>query len=407
MHEKMNIESQYRKIYRSASYHSFDMELTVPCALFCAILFLILGILYITPAGITGLYRPIFIFFSLFSIFRRYPLRSARWSLASAVYFAGIFICNRITGTTTVEFISQELFIIFFVIASGHIWSKREINLMLHSLMIACVLLAIIVLFSNSLFLHTGAQQRIRYLNASVNRNAIAFALVPGAIASMLKLIYSDNNVNYLLEQIFWVAVYVLCSYCVFAIGCRSAFYSMCLGTGCLIWERVRKKQSPAEKMIKELLFIIMLIVGTRLLISTAAGSYNGRLFRWEETGREDLWEKALILIRQKPLFGGGYDYWKSSGTTLGTHNTFLTYMLIGGVIALFFLVGYIISFLFEVLKTNSLIPLAFFAEAIFHMYTESSMDYYAYIPLIFSVILVNYLTYQGNIQDLLAHSND
>lgn len=399
----MNTQIQDRAAY-NASQNPFNRELTVPCVLFCAILFMILGVLPVTPDRIVGLYRPIFIFFSVFSVFRCYPLHSGKWQVASIVYFAIVFIFNNFTRSATVSFISQELFILFFLLASEHVWSKREINLMLNVLTVACALQALIVLLSNSLLLHAGSHQHLQYINTVVNRNSVAFALVPGAIASLLKLVYSEDSLRLFIMRPFWILVFLLCSYDVFAIGCRSAFYALCLGIGVLIWERVRKSKSPAEKLIKELLLAIIIIIVIRGLIVIASGSYSERLFRWEDSGRDILWDKALEMIRQKPLFGGGYDYWESSGMSLGTHNTFISFMLVGGVLACFFLVGYLISFLFEIIKTNSFIPMAFFMEAFLHMCSESTMDYYAYIPLIFSVILVKYFAYQGTIQDLFAN---
>ena len=399
----MRTEAQYEEIYGNRPDRLYDRELTVPCVALCAILILILGVLYISPDGITGLYRPAFIFITMFSIIRTYPLRSARWQIALAIYFAIIFICNNITQSSAMMFVSHELFIVFFLLSSEHIWSRREIGLLLDILIFACTLQAGIVLFSNSLLLHAGGQQHINYLWTSFNRNPVAFAIVPGAIASLLKLIYCEKGGVAVLSRLYLFLAFLLCAYDVFAIGCRSAFYSMCLGAGCIIWERVSESKTQAEKLIKEILIIICVLIGANILFVVASDAYSSRLFRWEESGREEIWDIALELIKKKPIFGGGYDYWENSNMKLGTHNTYRSYMLDGGVVTLVFVIGHLIALLFEIKETESIIPLAFLAETVFHMFTESGMDYYAYLPLIFSVIIARYLQYQGSIQDLFA----
>ena len=380
-----------------------DRVFTVPCVALCTILFLILGVVYITPDGITGLYRPVFIFITMFSIHRSYPLRSAKWQIAIAICYAVIFICNNITQSATVTLVSHELFILFFILSSGRIWSRREISILLDVLILSCVLQAVIVLMSNSLLLHAGGQQHIKYLWTFTNRNSSAFAIVPGAIASLLKLIYSEKGGAFILSKVYWFLAFLLCAYDVFAMGCRSAFYSMCLGLGCIVWERVNESKTQAERLIKRILIVVCVFIGANILINVASDAYSSRLFRWEESGREEIWDIAIELIRKKPIFGGGYDYWENSGITLGTHNAFLSYMLEGGVVILVFVIGHLIALLFEIKETRSIVPFAFLAETIFHMFTESGMDYYAYLPLIFSVIIARYLQYQGNIQDLFA----
>ena len=369
----------------------------------CTILFLILGILNITPDGITGLYRPAFIFIASFSLFRSYPLRSAKWQIALVAHTAVIFVCNNITNSATVTFISSELFILFFLMASERIWSRREIGLLLDFLIFSCTLQAGIVLFSNSLLLRAGGQQHLNYLWVSSNRNSFAFAIVPGAIASLLKLIYSKKNWRNTLPRLYWTLAFILCAYDVFAIGCRSAFYSMCFGIGCIVWDRVNESKTPAEKLIKEILIIVCVLIVLNIMYLVASGTYSSRLFAWEESGREKIWDAAWDLIEKKPIFGGGYDYWKNSNMHIGTHNTFLTYMLEGGVLICIWVVGHLLNLLYEIKETRSIVPLAFMAETILHMYTESGMDYYAYLPLIFTVIIARYLQYKGSIRDLFS----
>lgn len=397
----MEAEINYKEAEIRRIRSRYDRELTLPCMILCALLFLVLGVLPITPGGITIFYRPVFIFFASFTLYRSYPLRSSRWQIALAVYFFLIFFFNHFSGHAAESFISHELFILFFIMASSRIWSRREINLLLDTLIAACDIQAAVVLFSNALLLHAGGQQHINYLWISTNRNPIAFAIVPGAVASLMKLVFSKGGFKNVMNRTFWIFSFLLCSYDVFAIGCRSAFYSLCLGIACIIWERVRRTRNRAEKFIQELMIVILVITGISILMRIASGAYSERLFSLEDSGRKGIWEDAMELIREKPLFGGGYDYWGSAGYRLGTHNTFITYLLEGGVVAALIAGTHLLFLGLEVLEAGFFIPFAFLVETLLHMFTESGMDYYAYLPMTICLILTNYFKYQGSIWEL------
>ena len=44
-----------------------------------------------------------------------------------------------------------------------------------------------------------------------------------------------------------------------------------------------------------------------------------------------------------------------------------------------------------ELIRSRSLVPLAFFVEALFHFLTEPGMDYYAYIPFVLAFVIQRY----------------
>lgn len=397
----MRTEARYNEVEIRTIQRLRDEELTAVCMLLCLLLFLILGILPTIPTGITKFFRPAFIFISAFSIYRCYPIRSSRWQIVLGIYFFMVFICNRITGHATEAFISHELFILFFILAAGRRWSRREINLILDTVIFSCDVQAIVVLICNSLLLHAGGQQHINYLWCIVNRNAVAFAIVPGAVACMLKLIFCKKGWKTDFLRVYWMFSLLLCTYDVFALGCRSAFYSLCFGIFCIVWERVKRTRNPAEKIIQELMIIIMVIVGINFLMRIASGAYSSRLFSLEDTGRKEIWDNAMELIREKPLFGGGYDYWDEAGYRIGTHNTFITFLLEGGAIAAAIATFHFMFLSLELLGSGSIIPFAFLAETVMHMLTEGSMDYYAYLPMILCVIVANYTLYQGRVWEL------
>lgn len=397
----MRTEAMYNDVEIRRIQRLYDEELTVVCVLLCVLLFLVLGVLPVTPSGITKFFRPAFIFISAFSLYRCYPIQSSRWQIVLGVYFFMIYICNQITSHATETFISHELFILFFILAAERRWSRREIHLILDTVIIACDVQAIAVLISNSLLLHAGSQQHINYLWISTNRNPISFAIVPGAVASLLKLIYCKKGWKTDILRVYWMMSFLLCTYDVFAIGCRSAFYSLCLGIFCIVWERVKRTRNHAEKIIQELMIILLVLVGITILMRIASGAYSSRLFTLEDSGRKDIWDNALDLIRKKPLFGGGYDHWVKAGYKIGTHNTFITYLLEGGAVAAFIAVCHLLFLALELFGTGSFIPFAFLVETVMHMMTESGMDYYAYLPLILCIMLAKYIQYQGSVWEL------
>ena len=86
-----------------------------------------------------------------------------------------------------------------------------------------------------------------------------------------------------------------------------------------------------------------------------------------------------------------------NSGESLGTHNTFLTVMVMSGYVGGVLFALFLIAVFLDLLRVRNLIPLAFLMELLMHSYTESGMDYYAYIPLILALVLARYISYQSD----------
>ena len=117
-----------------------------------------------------------------------------------------------------------------------------------------------------------------------------------------------------------------------------------------------------------------------------------------DDSGRGRLWDKAWDMIDENPVFGGGFDYWDdNSGESLGTHNTFLTIMVMSGYVGGILFALFLSAVFLDLLRVRNLIPLAFLMELLMHSYTESGMDYYAYIPLILALVLARYISYQSD----------
>ena len=181
-----------------------------------------------------------------------------------------------------------------------------------------------------------------------------------------------------------------------FCIGARSAFFSAIAGAALIILEWSNSRRTFVERTLTRITIVVLLIAIFVIGTNVTVGTHSARLFDLENmtngTGRDLLAEQAWQMIHKKPIFGGGFDYWvNENGDPLGTHNTFLTHMVQGGYIALTLLIGFLMTSVYELWKSGSLIPIAFIMEMIAHTFTESDLNYYAYVPLIISFAIVRY----------------
>ena len=111
-----------------------------------------------------------------------------------------------------------------------------------------------------------------------------------------------------------------------------------------------------------------------------------------DDSGRDAIWESARTLIREHPVFGGGYDVWNDVGPDMGTHNTFLLFSIYSGYVGGAILILLLAAAVLELPRRKNWIPLVFVCEPIFHVYTETNLDNYFYLPLVLGYILALYL---------------
>lgn len=372
------------------------------CVTFCGILFILFGVLPKVPSPVTRMLRPIFIALCLvtYPLSRYYKLGSQKIHVISLIYYTMIFLNFPMSSIAVEAYLSAALFMVFFFFASNRLWSEREIKYLFITLIVACNIQALIVLVSNPTLLHSSGTSHLNFLGLSVNRNPVAYALCIGPLCSVLALLYSRHNRS-IFKDAFYVISCAIGYFTVFAIGCRGAFLSATLGCICIVWQKTRDCKNAAERFTRKALVVILVLAALTVAVSVSKGTYSERLFQFGEeandSGRDVLWEEAWELIDEKPVFGGGFDYWESTGHLMGTHNTFLTFMVSTGWIGGILLGLFLIAAVFEMLKTRNLIPVAFMAEVLLHSWAEPGMDYYAYIPLTLAFIITRYLQYQSN----------
>lgn len=364
--------------------------------LFCFALLIVFAILPVANDLVVQLIKPVVILAAFFSGRMRYRLTFEKFLIILMAYISVIFVA-RYNATYLMPYISMVTFAFFFISLCSIVWSKKEIVLLLRVLCFSCTIYAAILIYSNSGLWSLTSAQRISYLSGSINRNIGAFTVTPGAICAILLFHY--NNDRSLAKKVYYLFSFATCSYTIVALSCRSAFVSLVLGVFILLWNISRETHHQKFGLIHGL----MIAAGVLLLMAISSkyldGHMSARLFDYSDTGREDLWERAIDLIKVKPVFGGGFGYWEDNGGSMGTHNTFLTYMLISGVVGGAILAIFYIGFAFECLRSNIILPFAFAAESIMHTLTESSLDYFVFVPLVMATVILRYeQTHKGTI---------
>ena len=184
-----------------------------------------------------------------------------------------------------------------------------------------------------------------------------------------------------------------------FALACRSAFVSLALGIVLIVWQATNDIKGQQKRLFVKISIVLVALLVVQAAYVLAQGTNSERLFNLnDDSGRGRLWDKAWDMIDENPVFGGGFDYWgDNSGESFGTHNTFLTIMVMSGYVGVILFALFLIAVFLDLLGVRNLIPLAFLMELLMHSYTESGMDYYAYIPLILALVLARYISYQSD----------
>lgn len=379
----------------------FNSRISFSCIVLCTVFFMILGLLPLLTSHITSILRPFFIMICVLSLHKYYPWGRLKWQFVLMIGYFFVLIIHPLRRGNITAFVSYETFSLFFLLGANRIWSKTEIQMIFKTVVFSSTLCAVTTLASNSLLLRSSSGKNILFLGESINRNSLAFGIAPGVVCGLLLFFYSAYSWRNDFRRIVYFASTIICSATLLLLACRSAFYSSFLGAGCLVWGMVRRSRTPVERLMKRVVLIITAVGGVAIIIRMTANLTSARLFEVTgdniDTGRNDLWERANQMIKEKPIFGGGYDYWESAGNIMGTHNTFLTLMLAGGIVLGILFIIMLVSFFIECAEIDVFLLMAFMMQMIMHSYTESGLDYYAYIPLMLTFILQRYLKYQGN----------
>lgn len=375
---------------------------TLPCYLLCAVFFLIVGVLPLLPGSFTQILRPLFIVSCFFPTFKQFYKQhmGSKMQIVYLVYLGIILLAYDLTKSSCRDYVSMLLFGLFFVLAAQIVWSKQEIRLILKTVAVAGLFCSVVLLIYNPELKTFSHDSTLSFFSAIKNRNTMAFSITPAVICSAIMLVFSEKG-RISIRRLFYLAALLVSAFVVIASGARSASLSMMAGLFLVGWERAREGRTAEDRLWLKLGFVLLSIFILWCLIKLTDGTNSARIFKdlnvEDNNGREDLWAFAWDLIRQRPIFGGGFDYWiNMNGDSLGTHNTFLTVMVVSGYVGAGILVAFLACICIELWSTRNLIPFAFIAELLCHTYSESTMDYYAYFPLVLAYILFSYIKYQN-----------
>ena len=306
---------QKRETQLNSNY--YQDRISFACIIFCCVIFLVHGILPLVPSNLTKFFKPIFMVACIFSAGAGfYRMKSIKWMLVLLAYFSVILFTNDITSSAINMYVSIMLFGAFVIIASCKIWTKREIRQIMLMFAISCAIQATIILWSNNGLIQSAGNQHISYLGKAVNRNPAAFAVAPGAICSLTILIYRNRRLSKTVT-VFCLLSFLISAFAVFASGCRSAFYAM--AAGCILCVLDRTKSVKADKRMLVRVGVVIFVLAIAVISKYALGdTYSSRLFDFSEegfdSGRSEIWEQAWNGIKEKPIFGGGFDYWDEVG---------------------------------------------------------------------------------------------
>lgn len=380
--------------YQEEIYKRLDRQrISASCVFLCITLFAILGVLPIVPGFIVSSLKPIYILICIaFSDRGYYRIGFEKWLLFLLAYLLLILLTN-IQGNSSVSiYASMLLFAIFYFFAGLRIWNPLEIRTILKTVMLAGFVCAIITFFSNAGSFSVGNSQHIHFLTSVRNRNSVAFSIAPGTVTSVLLFFYEKRSVR---SRVGYAVVFLVSIFMLVALSCRSAFLSATTGVFLIIWHAITERADTARRFFRRSLFLVFVYITLIVVMRGLEGTSSARLFDYSDSGREDLWKDAIDLIRAKPIFGGGFDYWSRTGHVMSPHNTFFTIMLISGFIGGFLLGMMILSMINECFRERSVIALAFAMQMFFHSISEAGLDYYAYIPLILTSLVLRYSEYQ------------
>ena len=371
----------------------------------CAVLFVVLGMAAVAPNSVTQMLRPLFILACLLSLLkgvRLYRANSTKWAILSSIYFTIILVFNTITTSALITYISMVLFLAFFILAGSYTWTKREIMLILFVVLLSCDFQAVVLNIFNPRLLYSTGNQHVSFLGTTTNRNPCAFALVPGALSGLIIFKYCKKS-NCL--RLFGFFSCLLCFYTVFAIGCRSAFISVAVGAFLMLWQAEREKATKIDRLQGEMKIIIFVVLLVLIMTLVVSDTYSERLFDYSDSsGRKEIWKKAWTLIDAKPIFGGGYDYWSEADYDIGTHNSLILLLLYSGYVGGTLITVMLFSVFVDCVRSHNLIPIAFFTETVCHTMTETSMDYYTFIPMVLTLIILKYIqSHKGGIYEIFS----
>ena len=386
-------------------YHKREMQTNrrggvFPLYAICAVLFLILGTLPALPSAVTQVFRPAVVAVCFFFP-AAYSYRVSKSGFAIIlfhIYITFVFLAHPLSSDSFMAWAAMVLYAAFFILLTQRVWTKKEIKIIFHIVLLACFVFCLVLLRDNPRLFHNDQGEDVTYLGNHVNSNSAAFAIVPGALVGVFYLFFSRSTRNKggFLRTLCYLGITALAYAMLVGMGGRSAFFSALIGSVLIVWEWGEAIRDSNKRIAFRVFLVLLLLAVYHFGPIWTEGTHAYRLFDYDNltdmNGRDEMADVAIGLINENPFFGGGFGYWDlRTDKALMVHNTFLADGVWGGYTAIVLLGFFFLLAALELIRTRSLIPIAFYVEALFHSLTEPGMDYYAYIPLVLAFILQRY----------------
>lgn len=359
-----------------------------PESLFVTFVFFIVlsqFILYGRFESISQPLRPLIVLILAVQVVRRGRINISvcNVALAMSIYQFLIWFFFYPSGGSLPQYLVLIFYFMMLFSVAGFPWNRRELQFILYATFLATFVCAAVFFFSNNMTDFT--EHQMYFMGTAVNRNKNAYCFAFGFVLGRLFFKYGDKKSKPLI-----LLIMLFEGYCLLYSQCRGAFIGLTLSLFIGFISRLiyMKRMDNPFLLFYILLFIIVCLVGYSLIVNSAVH----RLVDSEHlSGRDAGMEHALLLFRQAPLlrkiFGNGLLFEGANTEGIGVHNVYLTYLLEAGIIGTTFV---ILIFLQAARIIHGEIQWSIFILALSRTFFEG-MDYYIFIPLIFSICLSNY----------------
>lgn len=225
------------------------------------------------------------------------------------------------------------------------------------------------IILSNNIFSPIN-RGNVNFINIPINANGLPQVLMPGIILILSK-IFSFKKVS-----LFNYLALICCSIVILYSASRTGLFS--LGFALLLFFIYSTKN---RKIV-----IILLIFLSLFFLAFYEFDVFLRVFKFDFSGRIELWKEAIELSQKNIIFGNGFDYYKENTNfsfgDYGCHNAFLDVLMSNGLIGLSLILLLFIVIIYKGIKQKTVIALM--SSTIISMMLESAINY----PFIISITL-------------------
>lgn len=288
---------------------------------------------------------------------------SVFWILSFLLLDAVSYLWSPASATV---FFRTTLVTVFIIINK---YSEKERKLLLF---MACLptIINFFNIFSGYYVTLTDSERVSVIINGvETDPNYISFCFFP-AMAIISDILINKRKRK--IVSIFLVTIILMVFYCELMMGCRAAFLSCFVIIFCTF---ISKKNFKLRSIFPFVLVLVAIYFFIPLILQILPDSVAQRfsydmLFGSQDkmSGREDIWKSTITFIFNNM---GNFILGYGAGSTnyvfsYATHNFFLQIIIELGVIGLILFIGFIISFIRFLWKTNNRISFSLFIGTVF-----------------------------------------